>query len=137
MTTPASPQIEINGDPPIIEGRICQGFVCEGYKYEGMIAATANVTHLKFDDQWYRLYFEPWLVFWRKSEQTPAAWAVDEKSWEYPVEDVGAIAAVIGTPLLKYEISATADGCKAIFTFNGGKRIVIEDKNEVASYAVI
>lgn len=121
----------------MIEGRICQGFVCKGYTYEGKVESTANVTYLKFDDQWYRLYFEPWLVFWRKSEEAPVAWAVDEKSWEYPVEDVGAIAGVIGTSLLKYEISATADGCKVIFTFESGKRIAIEDKKEVANYTVI
>jgi hypothetical protein len=137
MTTPITPELEIVGTPPDLNGRICEGFICEGYEFDGEAAATANVTYWKFGDAWYRLYFEPHMVFWREWNEQPKPWKIDEESWNYPHADVGAGAGVVGVRLGSYEMSATPEGSKVLFRFENGTQIVIEDKNEVASYAVI
>jgi len=129
--------LEIVGVPPEINGHLCEGFICEEYVFEGKIEATANVTYLKFDGIWYRLYFEPQMVFWRESSEAPAPWSVKEKSWEYPHVDLGETEGLLGKRLKFYEMAATSGGSKVVFQFEGGKQIVIEDKNEVANYAVI
>ena len=48
----------LNGDKPNIAGWQCTGFVLQ-HLYEGQqIADQVNVAYLRFDEQWYRLYFE-------------------------------------------------------------------------------
>jgi hypothetical protein len=132
-----TPELEIVGEAPDFNGRICEGFICEGYEFEGEIAASANVTYLKFDGVWYRLYFEPHMVFWREWKEQLRPWAVEEKSWNYPHVDVGSDAGVIGVKLESYVMFATTEGSTVLFRFENGKQVVIEDKNEVASYAII
>lgn len=134
---PVTPELEIVGTPPDLNGRICEGFICEGYEFEGETEASANVTYVKFGGAWYRLYFEPHMVFWREWNEQPKPLEAKEESWNYPHVDVGMGVGVIGVRLGSYEMTATPEGSKVLFRFENGIQIVIEDKNEVASYSVI
>jgi hypothetical protein len=131
------PTLEVMGTPPVLSGRVCEGFICEGYEFDGTLVATANVTYMKFGGVWYRLYFEPKIIFWRELTEEPKPWKVEEEAWNYPHTDVGQLANIQGKKLESYDMSATFDGSKVLFRFENGKQVIIEDKNEVASYAVI
>jgi hypothetical protein len=66
MTQSVALNLDVNGTPPEMVGRVCEGFICEGYTCEGEAVASANVTFLKFGGVWFRLYFEFRLVFCRQ-----------------------------------------------------------------------
>ena len=55
----------------------------------------------------------------------------------YPHTDVGALAGVVGQPLASYEMLPTVQGSKVMFRFGNSRCVEIEDKDDVASYAVI
>ncbi|WP_434150214.1 hypothetical protein ACR2R6_01600 [Methylocaldum gracile subsp. desertum] len=137
MTQSPALNLEVNGTPPEMVGRACEGFICEGYTCEGESVSSANVTYLKFGGEWFRLYFEFRLVFWRSFEGEPKPWEVEAESWAYPHTDVGALAGIVGQPLASYEMLPTLEGSKVVFRFGNGRRVEIEDKHDVASYAVI
>lgn len=64
MATSAE-QLQFNGSPPDLAGKICTGFVVQHF-YEGSgLADPANVVFLCFEGTWHRLYFETGTVFWR------------------------------------------------------------------------
>ena len=137
MTKTTTVDLEINGAPPEIAGRVCEGFVCEGYTYRGEPISTANVTYLRFGGTWHRLYFEPYLIFWRPFGEEPNPWEVQEQSWDYPHTNIGQLAGVQGQVLDSYEMSPTPEGSKVVFYFHNGRIVEIEDKTDVASYTVI
>lgn len=128
--------LEINGTPPAIIGQVCEGFICEGYTYKDELVSSANVTYLKFNSKWFRLYFEFRLVFWREFKDEPKPWEVSEESWIYPHIDIGTLFGIIGQKLASYEMLPTQTGSKVLFNFANGQRITIEDCNDVASYVV-
>jgi hypothetical protein len=129
--------LEVNGTPPEAVGRVCEGFICEAYTFEDKLVASANVTYLKFGGVWFRLYFEFRLVFWRPFTGEPKPWEVKEESWAYTHTDVGALAGVLGQPLVSYAMLPTLQGSKVVFRFGNGRCVEIEDKDDAASYAVI
>lgn len=137
MTQLPALTLEVNGTPPDMVGRVCEGLICEGYIYEGESVASANVTYLNFGGAWFRLYFEVRLVFWRSFDEEPMPWEVEAESWDYPHTDVGALAGIVGQPLESFEMLPTVEGSKVVFRFGNGRRVEIEDKSDVASYAVI
>lgn len=114
-----------------------KGFVCEGYEFKGEPVASATVTYLKFQGIWHRLCFEFRGIFWRRASEEPAPWEVAEESWVYPHANVGEIAGIAGRTLLEYEMIPTLGGSKVIFKFANGKSVVIEDKSDTASYAIV
>jgi hypothetical protein len=104
---------------------------------EGEPVASATVTYLKFGGIWHRLCFEFREIFWRQAAEEPAPWEVAEESWVYPHTDVGEIAGIVGRTLLEYEMIPTLGGSKVIFKFASGKNVVIEDKSDTTSYAIV
>ena len=129
--------LEVNGTPPEVLDRVCEGFICEGYTSEVELVASANVTYLKFGGLWFRLYFEFRLVFWRPSAEEYKPQEVQEESWAYPHTDVGAFAGIVGQPVVSFDMLPTRFGSKVVFRFANGRTVEIEDKDDVASYAVI
>ena len=137
MTNPDMPSLEFNGEPPELAGLVCEAFICEAYEYKGQPIAQANVTYLKFEGAWFRLYFEPWMVFWRSFSGRPEPWCAEKEHWNCPHTDVGVLAGVVGARLVSYETSPTKNGSKAVFHFDNGRAVVIEDEDDRTSYAVI
>jgi hypothetical protein len=126
----------INGVAPDLAGRICQGFVCQQFFADGVLCDEANVTFLQFEGQWFRLYFEPGLIFWRSGVDVPHPWEVSENQWRYPHVDLGKTAGVIGQRLVRYDMWPTKDSARVSFEFANGKRILIEHKNDRGRYVV-
>jgi hypothetical protein len=68
----------MSSTPPALAGRTCQAFICQQFFADGRLVDEANVTFLKFDAEWFRLYFEPGLIFWRPEVDTPHPWEIPE-----------------------------------------------------------
>lgn len=130
-------QFEVNGDPPILSRKTCEGFVCEGYTFEGEPVASANVTYLKFAGEWYRLYFEHRMIFWRSYSHDPKPWEVSEEGWVCPHTDLAALAGFLGKRLTDYAMTDTPNGCKVRFLFENGAVVDIVEEDDIASYVVI
>lgn len=126
----------INGVAPTLSGRTCQAFICQQFLADGQLEDEANVTFLQFDDEWFRLYFEPGLIFWRSGVDTPLPWEVPEKQWAYPHVDLGRAANVIGAKLVRYDMWPTKDSARVSFEFANSKRILIEHRNDRGRYVV-
>jgi len=137
MPTSAIPQFDVIGDPPKIEGRICEALICQNFVYQGTVESTANATFLKFDGQWYRLCFELYAVIWRRYNDEPKSWRDEETSCEHQMQDVGTSAGVVGVRLEGYEVESTSESLKVTLIFEGGRKLIIEDMNEATNYAVI
>ncbi|WP_448954236.1 hypothetical protein [Labrys neptuniae] len=119
------PGYDINGAPPQMAGRICEEFICEGYIYQGEAVCSANVTYLKFSGAWYRLYFEPEIIFWRPFDKEPTPYSVEEEGWSCPHSDVAALSGVKGKQLDHYKISFSDNELAVTFKFVGGNEISI------------
>ncbi len=126
----------INGTAPALAGRTCHAFICQQFFADGRVEDEANVTFLQFDGAWFRLYFEPGLIFWRSGVDTPHPWEVPEEGWEYPHVDLGKVADVIGRTLIRYDMWPTQDSARVSFEFENGKRILIEHRNDRGRYVV-
>lgn len=127
---------QLNGDPPNFAGRVCEAFLCESFVYDGKLEASANVTHLRFAGAWYRLYFEPGLVFWRVSSSDPMAWAVPEEGWSYPHTNVAELAGLIGEVLEAYEMEAGDSNARVTFRFRNGRQVVIEYEDDRGNFRI-
>lgn len=132
----AEPTLEINGYPPKLAGKICEGFICEQLICSGQPAASADVTYLKFDGIWYRLYFEFQLVFWRVFDGEPKPREIAEESWAYPHANVGEMFGILGQRLLSFEMQPTPRGSKVIFSFANNQSVLIEDADDCSSFRV-
>jgi hypothetical protein len=127
---------QLNGQPPQLSGKICEGFLCESFVYDGKLEATANVTYLRFGGTWYRLYFEPGLIFWREAATDPREWSVSEEGWTYPHSDVAQLAGVLGEVLECYDMEADSSSARVYFHFRNGRHILIEDDNDNSNFRV-
>lgn len=124
-----------NGEAPDLAGRVCQEFLCETFAPEGEVEETAVVTHLRFEGNWHRLYFEGATCFWRRNDADPLAWARADAEWGRGLIDVAEEAEVRGVELSGYEVEhGRADQWRVIFEFETGQQIVIlheEDRTDV------
>ena len=127
--------VELNGEPPDLGGQTCQAFLCEQYWFEGKLEATANVTFLRFDGRWHRLYFDCGIVFWRRQDDEPASWASPAEGFACPLIDVGREAGVVGSCLAEYRMEPTAGGSRVTFAFDGGRVVVLDNHGDRTSYA--
>ena len=127
-------ELTINGTPPDLAEAICEGFVCESSQVNGESPAPANVTYLKFNGTWFRLYFEFRCVFWRRIEEHSLPWAAKEPWTEYVnLADKFKIA---GLRLVSCVASATAKGSEIAFVFEGGLTVLFQDSDDRTSFEI-
>jgi hypothetical protein len=100
----------LNGEEPRIVGQTCTGFVllhfCDGIAISNQV----NVAHLKFDEQWYRLYFECGIVFWRKSQEPPGMPINSTLEYGLVLNDLSELSSVVGQVLESINYSANEAG---------------------------
>jgi hypothetical protein len=124
--------LDVNGAPPDLRGARCEAFLCEPFVWEGVVEASANVSYLRFDGAWHRLYFDYGLIFWKPSEGPP----VPESGDDVPTpSDVAAEAGVVGGVLEGYRMEPTERGSRVTFLFEDGRRIVVEDTDDRTGYS--
>ncbi|UMR29760.1 hypothetical protein MJ904_22395 [Massilia sp. MB5] len=127
-------ELTINGTPPDMVGAICEGFVCESLRVEGEPPASANTTYLKFHGSWYRLYFEFRCIFWRRFEELIFPWE-DETPWTDHVNITDEFE-IVGQRLVSCAVSATDEGSEVAFAFENRLTVLIQDRNDRASYSI-
>jgi hypothetical protein len=126
--------IEINGVEPALVGRVCEAFICQSFRFEKEPESNAHITYMKFDGKWLRMYFEFRIVFWR--EEAPAPYEKPCEACDNARTDVGALAGVVGQMLATYEMTAAAQGSKVTFNFVNGRKVIIEDEDDIACYQI-
>ena len=128
------PELVINGTPPDMAGAICEGFVCSTLQLDGEPVASADITYLKFNATWYRLFFECRCVFWRVFEERPLPWEEEDPGAVFT--DVGRAFDIEGQALVSYGVGATATGSEVIFVFADGDSVAIRDSNDKTCFEV-
>lgn len=123
-------ELNINGDVPQIEGKKCESFLCQDFRSEGLIEDSAYITHICFEGVWYRLYFEPFLVFWRNSAVEPGA--SDEPGFEFGLEDIGEKCHVKGARLVSLSHEVVPGGVAVKFSFENGRSISVQHSDHRA-----
>jgi hypothetical protein len=127
-------ELVTNGAVPDFAGAICEGFVCESLHVEGEPPAPANVTYLKFNGTWFRLYFEFRCVFWRRFEEQFLPWTGEEPWTQYVnLADEFKIA---GQRLVSCLPIATDKGSEVAFIFENGLMVRIQDNDDRTSFEI-
>jgi hypothetical protein len=100
----------LNGEEPCIIGQICTGLILMHF-YDGTaISDQVNVAHLKFNDQWYRMYFECGVVFWRMSQESPETPINSTLKYGLVLNDLSEMSSVVGQVLESISYSASRVG---------------------------
>jgi hypothetical protein len=127
-------ELTINGTPPGMAGAICEGFVCEKLHVDDEPSAPANVTYLKFNGTWFRLYFEFRCVFWRKFEEQSLPWTAEEPWTEYV--NLADEFEFTGQRLVSCVAKATAKGSDVAFAFESGLTVLVQDSDDLTSFEI-
>jgi hypothetical protein len=120
MSTPSS-SYSINGEEPQLAGTRCTGFYLQHF-YEGpQVTDQVNVAYLRFDGQWYRLYFECATIFWRRSEE-PEVPENSELAYGLLLNNMSGMASVVGQEFESLAYSASESGDVQVrLSFRNGK----------------
>jgi hypothetical protein len=127
-------ELTFNGPMPEWAGAICEGFVCESLRIEGEPTAPADVTYLKFNGTWFRLYFEFRCLFCRRFEGHCLPWTDDEPWTDYV--DLADEFKFSGQRLVSFAANATAKGSMVTFVFESGLIVLINDSDDQASFEI-
>jgi hypothetical protein len=128
--------MEIVGRAPELAGLLCEAVICQGFANKGKLVANASVVHLCFAGVWHRLILDCGVIIWRPSAAQPEPSVIDSEGWEYPLFDVGSIAGVIGHLLEDYRMATTAAGCQVMFLFDNGRKITINNENDLSAFQI-
>jgi hypothetical protein len=127
--------LEINGEPPQLEGLRCDAILCQEYWHGGVLVEPVNVTFLCFEGRWHRLYFDFGIVFWRDAEGGPEPFEAPEIDSDYPVVDVAAERGLRGVRLRGYRMEPWgACGARVTFEFESGARLAFRSVEDVTTY---
>ena len=134
MTQTEQFELTINGSVPDWTESICEGFVCESLHIKGEPPVPANVSYLKFNGAWFRLYFEFRCVFWRSFEGQFLPWNAEAPWTEYV--DLADELKIVGQRLVSCVASATAKGSVVAFVFESGLTVLIQDRDDRTSFEI-
>ncbi len=121
---PALPSYYLNGEEPQIVGKRCTSLVLRHFYEDGKITDQVNVAYLRFEERWYRLYFECATVFWRLSEE-PVAAENSELAYGLLLNNLSGMSAVVGQVLESIAYSASEFGdVEVVISFMNGKQLL-------------
>jgi hypothetical protein len=113
----------LNGEEPLILGKCCTGLFLEHFYEHGKITNQVNVAHLKFEAQWYRLYFECATVFWRTSE-APEVPVNSDLSYGLLLNNLSEMSTVVGQVAESLHYSSSESGDVVVsLVFSNEKRL--------------
>ncbi len=118
------PSYYLNGEEPQIVGKRCTSLVLQHCFENGKITDPANVAYLRFEEQWYRLYFECATVFWRPSQE-PVAPENSELAYGLLLNNLSGMSTVVGQVLESIAYSASELGdVDVVLSFANGKQVL-------------
>ena len=128
-------ELEVNGEPPPLDGRVCEGLIAEEYWHNGVIDEPANVVWLRFNRTWHRLYFDCGIVFWRTAVDEPRPYTMPELHAEVKLADLGKMLGIAGDILRHYEMRPVSAGSEVQFSFESGRVVVFKNVDDRTTYA--
>ena len=105
---------------PEVEGCRCEEVLCQEYWIHGELVEPANLIFIKFDDQWYRIYFDHGFIFWKTHEEKPFEWNAEELSAEYRLNNISEKLNIRGKTLVFIEINSIEEGNVINLSFQNG-----------------
>lgn len=127
--------LDINGDPPPIEGVVCQAILVSEYWSSSKLCDPANVTFLKFADRWHRLYFDCDIIFWRQDSTGPhGAFRAEEIGAEWKDVDVGRAFGLVGLRLLRIAHEDLAPGSSVRLEFEQHRAFTLRSVGDRTTY---
>ena len=112
--------LQFNGQAPDIVGQRCDGLFVQHF-YDGTtLTDQANVVFFRFNETWYRIYFETGIVFWRTG-QAPESPVNSTIAHGLLLNDLSELPGVVGHHLTNIAYSATPQGNVVVkFLFDSG-----------------
>lgn len=126
--------IEVNGDWPDIENKVLDELICIEMLYEGKVIERANVNYLKLDEQWYRLYFDCGIIFWRKDDDGPVGFDAPELACSFRAVPVGVQLELNGQKVQSVSAQSFDSGSEVNFVFGNNQQVIFYDYNDVSDY---
>ncbi len=126
--------IDVNGEWPSIEGKILQEMFCVEMYYEGQLEETANITFLKVEDKWLRLYFDCEIVFWRYNEPPSESCEMPEHKSYFKNRDVATELGFKSEKITSLELRNTNPGVDIEFKFENEKNIILYDIHDKSNF---
>ena len=127
--------LEVHGDPPNLDGQVCESVLAEEYWYMGNLGEPANVVWIRCSGIWHRLCFDFGIIFWRRSTDGPRPYTMPELDGEVRITDVGTMLGLIGDVIIRYDMQSIPDGSEVCFRFASGKNLVLRNVNDRTTYA--
>ena len=137
MTLASSIALDVFGQPPSLEGAVCSGLIIQSFVADGVVVSSANVTYLKVGEVWHRLALDAGTIHWRRQLAEPETWDVKERGWSYPHTNLGVKEELLGDTITELLSSGDSSGCRVEFRFRSGRRLVLEEQQDVVRYSVI
>jgi hypothetical protein len=126
--------LEVNGIWPSLEGEILQEMICAEMYYQDELVETANVTYLKVQDRWLRLYFDCEIIFWRDHQEAPQDIAMSELESYFKNRDVAKELGFKNQIINSVEAKDFNPGVDVEFKFSNGKRIILYDVSDNSNF---
>jgi hypothetical protein len=127
--------LDINGDQPRLEGLVCEEVQAVQFWHAGQLEEPVNVAHLKFDESWFRLYFDHGIIFWRSGDGPQEDFDAPEIQAVYRLDDIGRRHDLIGLTLSAVDSHPTQRGSQVVLTFQGGRTVTFFDEDDRSDYA--
>ncbi|MBB5322911.1 hypothetical protein [Marinobacter oulmenensis] len=127
-------ELSINGEWPSLEGKVLQELICHEMYYQGKLEETANVTFIKVDGHWLRLYFDYDIIFWRAKYSVPQPYEMPEHNSYFKTRDVGAELELCGQIIKSVAAKGLKRGVEIEFKFDNGRSIFFQSIDDVSSY---
>ena len=122
---------EINGDAPAL-GLVCTAFKVVHFYENGQITDLANVTFLRLAGAWFRVYFEPETVFWRKDGE-PKEPINSDFSSGLLVNDLSEDYRVVCRELKAIEYKGESTRTQLVLHWSGGSFLKLDHSHESGS----
>ncbi len=117
----------INGEWPKLENRTIEKLIAQEFWCDEKLEDEANVLYIKASGEWYRLYFDDEIVFWRNgSNGLQDETASRNQEFGYPLVDWGHKLGVEGATVSSCTSRLTSEGAQVEFVFSNGRSLAVE-----------
>ena len=124
-------ELSINGEWPELENEEVEGLVAQEFWCDGECEDQANILYLRASGEWFRLYFDYSIIFWRPGDNGFQNEDVDRSM--YPLVDLGRDLGVVGSKILSCVGSLISGGAQVEFKFSNGQSLTVQSINDVTS----
>ncbi|MBS1999496.1 MAG: hypothetical protein JSS86_24380 [Cyanobacteria bacterium SZAS LIN-2] len=127
---------EVIGNPPSLNGVVCEDFIVAECWVDGALVSPANVIYLRFGEQWYHLCLDIATIFWSLHDRPPERSSDQEENIDCPLIDIGEQYHLKGAVLESYEMACIPDGAMVRFLFADGTCVLIKSVDDYQTWEI-